>query len=340
LTLSLIILPGCAKAPVKTSTPANPASDPTTTIPTTQAAPSNLTVLSIAGGDIQILKQGSSSWKKGEPGMTLDIGDRLKTGAGSKARITFFEGSTIELEGDTSISLLELGINADQSTAVKVKQEVGKTLSQAKKLLDTRDRYEVETPAAVAAVRGSTMYVEVALDGRTFVGNVEGKIVVIAQGIETKLLPDTHTNIVPGQLAGTPEPGATPPPTTTPPVTSVAPPTTVKPTPTTPTKTTTAPTTTPPAPTTTKPALTIRIVSLKQGDLVGRAVIVSGVVNDPTVTEAVLTLNGTPVTISVVNGNFSTTVTLADGTNSISVSVTRDGVTASDYVTLDPANPT
>jgi hypothetical protein len=267
--------------------------------------------------------------------MTLDIGDRLKTGAGSKARITFFEGSTIELEGETSISLLELGINADQSTAVKVKQEVGKTLSQAKKLLDTRDRYEVETPAAVAAVRGSTMYVEVALDGRTFVGNVEGKIVVVAHGIETKLPPDTHTNIVPGQLAGTPEPGATPLPTTTPPVTSIAPSTTVKPP--TSTKTTTAPTTTPPAPTTTKPPLTIRIVSLKQGDLVGRAVIVSGVVNDGTIFEAVLTLNGTPVTISVVNGNFSTTVTLADGTNSISVSVTRDGVTASDYVTLDPA---
>jgi hypothetical protein len=271
--------------------------------------------------------------------MTLDIGDKLKTGAGSKARITFFEGSTIELEGDTSISLLELGINADQSTAVKVKQEVGKTLSQAKKLLDTRDRYEVETPAAVAAVRGSTMYVEVALDGRTFVGNVEGKIVVVAQGIETKLLPDTHTNIIPGQLAGTPEPGATPPPTTTPPVTSVAPSTTVKPTPTTPTKTTTVTTTTPPAPTT-KPPLTVRIVSLTPGDLFGRAVIVSGVVNDATITEAVLTLNGTPVTISVVNGNFSTTVTLADGTNSISVSVTRDGVTATDYRTLEPANPT
>jgi hypothetical protein len=271
--------------------------------------------------------------------MTLDIGDRLKTGAGSKARITFFEGSTIELEGDTSISLLELGINADQSTAVKVKQEVGKTLSQAKKLLDTRDRYEVETPAAVAAVRGSTMYVEVALDGRTFVGNVEGKIVVIAQGIETKLLPDTHTNIIPGQLAGTPEPGATPPPTTTPPVTSAAPTSKVTPSPT-PTKTTTVPTTTPPAPTTTKPTLTVRIVSLKQGDLVGRSVIVSGVVNDPTITEGVLTLNGTPMKISVVNGNFNAPVTLADGTNNISVTVTKDGVIAADDVTLDPANPT
>jgi hypothetical protein len=331
--LAVVILPGCGNSPpAATSTP-NPtttatSSATTQTTPTTTEPPTDLTVLSIAGGSVEVLKAGAGDWKKGEEGMTLEAGDKIRTNAGGTAVITFFEGSTVELQGDTAISLSELGMNADRSTTVRVKQEIGKTISRAKKLMDTGDRYEIETPAAVAAVRGTIMFVQVGFSGLTFVGNIEGTVEVTAQGIVVHLAPDTHTNIIPGQDPGTPLPGATPSGTTTTSTTS----TTISTTTTTTSTSTSTSTTT----TSTLPPLRVEITSVQQGDLVGRDVVVSGTVNDPTITEAVLTLNGQSSTISVNNGSFSAAVTLADGNNRIVITVTRGADHASASIELAP----
>jgi len=47
-------------------------------------------------------------WIPGEIGMKLDVNSEIRTGNGN-ATLTFFEGSTIELEPNTDISLAELG---------------------------------------------------------------------------------------------------------------------------------------------------------------------------------------------------------------------------------------
>jgi hypothetical protein len=86
--------------------------------------------------------------------------------------------------------------------------------------------------------------------------------------------------------------------------------------------------------------LTVKIASLTQGALVGRSVMVSGTVNDPSAKEVTLTLNGNPRSVAVANGSFTATVELAAGINTITVSVNKaGGVSASDTVVLEPANP-
>jgi predicted small lipoprotein YifL len=151
------------------------------------AAPSTLTILSISVGDVFVLRPGSEEWAKAEVGMSLEIGDSVKSGDGSKAKITFFDGSTIELEAGTQIQVAALDIAADTgTTTILLKQEVGKTISRVTKLTDTASRYEVETPAGIAAVRGSAMMVEV-VDGTTWVTCIEGNVWVIANGVELKV---------------------------------------------------------------------------------------------------------------------------------------------------------
>ena len=71
--------------------PAPPADEPDGTI---AAAP--LSVLSIVGGDVLVMKSGGQ-WTRAESGMTLEVNDRIKTESGGRAYITFFEGSTVEL---------------------------------------------------------------------------------------------------------------------------------------------------------------------------------------------------------------------------------------------------
>jgi hypothetical protein len=61
------------------------------------AAFSPLTVLSIVGGNVEIQQPGATSWTIGKEGITLETGDKVKTDAGATATITFFDGSTIEL---------------------------------------------------------------------------------------------------------------------------------------------------------------------------------------------------------------------------------------------------
>jgi hypothetical protein len=97
-------------------------------------------MLSIVGGDALIMKPGGEKWVRGEPGMTLYVDYKIKTEANGHATITFFEGSIIELEGNTEIGLAELGIVNTHST-IKLEQVLGETTSRVKKFVDPESKY-------------------------------------------------------------------------------------------------------------------------------------------------------------------------------------------------------
>jgi hypothetical protein len=175
--------------------------------PSTKNSPS--TVLSIVGGNVLIQKSGSSDWIDGKEGMTLEAGDIIQTGNESSAKITFFEGSTIELNTGSQLEITSLDIAKSGTTTILLKQKMGETVSRVIKLADPKSRYEIETISAVAAVRGSTMIVDIAPNGATSVGNEEGTISIIAQGIEVAVPVGSHSVALPGQPPAEPEPGIT-----------------------------------------------------------------------------------------------------------------------------------
>jgi len=71
-----------------------------------------------------VQKSGSGSWGNGKEGLTLTKGDRIKTDSGGKAVITFFDGSIIELNGGTEISLDELiAKSASSFKTIKIGQK-------------------------------------------------------------------------------------------------------------------------------------------------------------------------------------------------------------------------
>jgi hypothetical protein len=228
MAILILVLPfgllACGQTPQDSKSPESSG------VPNGKIATAPLTVLSIVGGDVLIMKPGETEWIRGEAGITLDIDCKIKTATNGQATLTFFEGSVIELDGDTEIGLAELGMSGTTNT-IKLKQTLGKTMSRVKKLADPASRYEIETPAAVAAVRGTTMYVSVSNNGTTVVGNVEGSAVAIVNGVETKVSVGTHVTVQPGQNPGLPEPGAIPAETTTAIPTSQSPTSSPEPTP-------------------------------------------------------------------------------------------------------------
>jgi hypothetical protein len=152
------------------------------------SSPSTLTILSITEGDVSVMKAGTASWIEVEAGMSLEVGDSIKTGDNSSAKITFFDGSTITLQAGTEIEIASLDISTDTgSTTVTLEQTIGNTISRVEKLVDPASRYEVETPTGVVAVRGSVMQVYVIEDGTTWIINLEGDIWAVAQGVELQI---------------------------------------------------------------------------------------------------------------------------------------------------------
>jgi hypothetical protein len=163
-------------------------------------APSTLTILSITEGNVSVMKAGTASWIEAQAGMSLEAGDSIKTGDDSNAEITFFDGSTIELQAGTEIEITSLDISTGTgSTTITLEQTIGNTISRVTKILDPASRYEVETPTGVAGVRGSVMQVYVIEDGTTWAINLEGDIWAAAQSVELQVPEGRQCITRPGQ---------------------------------------------------------------------------------------------------------------------------------------------
>jgi hypothetical protein len=168
--------------------------------------PPTLTILSITEGDVFVMKAGKDDWVEAQVEMELEVGDTIKTGDNSSAEITFFDGSTMELEAGTQIEILSLDLVCDTGiTTISLLQTIGDTISRVTEILDPASSYEVETPSGVAGVRGSGVRIRIIFgnphyeDGTTLVTNLEGNIYVIAQGVEVEV-PEGQTCIItPGE---------------------------------------------------------------------------------------------------------------------------------------------
>jgi hypothetical protein len=164
------------------------------------ASPSTLTTLSTTEGDVSVMKAGTGGWVEAQGGMSLQVGDSIRTGDNSSAKITFFDGSTIELEAGTEIEITSLDTSAETgSTTITLEQMIGNTISRVTKILDPASRYEIETPAGVVAVRGSAMQVYVSKDGTTWAINLEGDIRAVAQSVEVPIPEGGQCIIRPGE---------------------------------------------------------------------------------------------------------------------------------------------
>ena len=114
--------------------------------------------VSKVSGEVKILLKDAMVWKKVIVGTELKEGDKIKTGAGARAELVFKDGSFIRLKENTS-----LGVKlARQETSTKAVQynldfRVGEIMVELKKL-KKGSNFKVETPTAVAAVRGTTYY--------------------------------------------------------------------------------------------------------------------------------------------------------------------------------------
>lgn len=157
-------------------------------------------VVSESAGNLTVRKEGAASWIEAGIGTILGPEDVIKCGDNSSGKITFLDGSTVELDPGTELKVVELSVFTDTDPVIiRLKLIIGSIIFRVVNIIDPASIYEVETPTGGGAIRGSAMQVTVSEDGTTLVCNLEGDIWAIAQGVELQILEGQCCVIRPGQ---------------------------------------------------------------------------------------------------------------------------------------------
>jgi hypothetical protein len=146
-------------------------------------------------------------------GDVVGRGDTVRTGLGSHGVLTFFDGTTVELEPETQITIDDLQAAASGDKVVAISQAIGRTWHVVTHLVSSRSKYEIKTGAATAEVRGTAFEVAVNADGTMTTTTTDGDVATSAQGTGVHVLAGQFTTVVPGSrpqaVQPTPEAGAT-----------------------------------------------------------------------------------------------------------------------------------
>lgn len=118
------------------------------------------------------------SWSTASDGMALYQGDRIRTGAGGKAVIVWFDASVTRLDENTEVDIITLITEGNRS--IELDQNNGRTWNRVL-VASGVSSYSVETPTAVASVRG-TGFAVTANDNESTIAVVEGSIQTTSLG--------------------------------------------------------------------------------------------------------------------------------------------------------------
>jgi prepilin-type processing-associated H-X9-DG protein len=172
--------------------------------------------ISSVSGDVQVLRSGSTESVKATNGIELAVGDTITTGSNGSANLTFFDGSVMEIKANSEILVNELSTASTGSTTVSLMEQVGSTINRIGKLVDSTSKYEVETPAAVAVVRGTVYDMLVQQNGTTTLKSEEGSVSFTASGVTVTVNKGFQSSAAMGGTPSTPSAITTVTPTKTP----------------------------------------------------------------------------------------------------------------------------
>jgi hypothetical protein len=124
-------------------------------------------------GVVQIMKNGASEWRNAKPGTSLEVGDQVFTHEESFAEIRYAIGTVLRMDEKTKVT-----IEASSEKTIKTKSAIGNVWVNMRKLVATGREFQVSTPTAVAAIRGTVFDMSSVPDSASYVAVFEGKVAV------------------------------------------------------------------------------------------------------------------------------------------------------------------
>jgi hypothetical protein len=150
-------------------------------------------------GSVKIRRGASVNWIDARPKMPLKEKDAIRTFVESEVELETSEGTVLKIGENSTVEMSRfIGTGDVQSTKVKVLS--GSILSNVKKLVNTNSSFEFETPTATAAIRGTTVGLDVN-KAKTVIKVYEGRVLVVPSGAKVgmELKENQMTSVAEGQ---------------------------------------------------------------------------------------------------------------------------------------------
>jgi len=170
--------------------------------------------LALADGEVYVLAAdapGDATWQPAKAGASIQVGDCVRTGSHSIAQLTFTDGSMTGLEAETEIAVAGVYSRQDGGTeTIILQQRSGRTYNRIQPSRDPAHQFEIETPVAVTAARGTEFVVDVESSGATHVVVIEGVVDVTAQEVTVEVQASQETTVEPAQSPTAARPASMP----------------------------------------------------------------------------------------------------------------------------------
>ena len=132
-------------------------------------------VTSVAG-QVEWLKSGEATWQAASAGQKLESGDKVRTGESSEAVLTLDDGSKIQLFAGSEFAIQTMTKDSAKDELESVLAIMKGKLRADVTPLKGGSKFEIETPAVVAAVRGTTLTLTINPDGTVSVTSDSGAV--------------------------------------------------------------------------------------------------------------------------------------------------------------------
>ncbi len=127
------------------------------------ASPNVLATLDVLTDTVSVVRDGSGTPEAASSGAELTQGDEVRTDETGFAEIAFFDGSWQRIDSGAAVTLTEL-VDVEEGHVVRTGLDQGRAWQRVEDLTNSDDSFEVDTPVAVAAVRGTSFSIECRTD--------------------------------------------------------------------------------------------------------------------------------------------------------------------------------
>jgi hypothetical protein len=124
-------------------------------------------------GSLSLMRVGSQEWREAKPNMPLKVGDQLYTREESFGVIEYANGTVLRMDEKTKIV-----ITAANDKGTKTANNVGDVWVNMRKLVTKGKEFELSSPTATAAIRGTVFQMSCGQDSSTDVAVYTGKVAV------------------------------------------------------------------------------------------------------------------------------------------------------------------
>ncbi len=138
-------------------------------------------VITFIIGKAEVKTKGAQDWTLARVGMKLNVEDELRTDDCSTVDIRLTSNSAIRIKENTYISISKL-FSAGKYSRADMDLSVGKVYMFMKKMGTDSSSVSIQTPNAVAAIRGTQFMLEYTPVKTTRISVLEGDITVINRG--------------------------------------------------------------------------------------------------------------------------------------------------------------